>query len=70
MSHISENDHFELKHGTNIISIDPVYTPGHLSDHLCFIMREEGAEVEYSLFTGDTIIGSESTFFTDYPLYF
>lgn len=33
-------------------SIEAVHTPGHLSNHLCYALREEGA-----LFTGDHVMG-------------
>jgi glyoxylase-like metal-dependent hydrolase (beta-lactamase superfamily II) len=37
-------------------SIDVIHTPGHLSNHLCFALRDEKA-----LFTGDHIMGWSST---------
>jgi glyoxylase-like metal-dependent hydrolase (beta-lactamase superfamily II) len=63
LCHTEEGETFEL----DGISLTPVNTPGHLSDHLCFLMNEGG---KYSLFTGDHIIGASSTFFMDYPQYF
>lgn len=61
--HTEEGDVFNL----DGISFIPVNTPGHLSDHLCFLMNEND---KFSLFTGDHIIGASSTFFMDYPEYF
>jgi glyoxylase-like metal-dependent hydrolase (beta-lactamase superfamily II) len=37
-------------------AIECVYTPGHLSNHLCFALREEKA-----LFTGDHVMGWSTT---------
>ena len=45
-----------------------MHTPGHLSDHLCFVTKEPCGLI--SLFTGDHIIGANSTYFDDYPSYF
>jgi glyoxylase-like metal-dependent hydrolase (beta-lactamase superfamily II) len=41
--------------------IQPIHTPGHLSDHLCFLVTDE--EGKKSIFTGDHIVGASSTFF-------
>ncbi len=38
------------------VTLVPVYTPGHASDHLCYYLREERA-----LFTGDVILGGSTT---------
>lgn len=38
------------------VTLIPVYTPGHASDHLCYYLREEQA-----LFTGDVILGGSTT---------
>jgi glyoxylase-like metal-dependent hydrolase (beta-lactamase superfamily II) len=43
------------------LSLDVLYTPGHAPDHLCFLLREDGA-----LFTGDLVLGRGSTMIT-YP---
>jgi len=37
-------------------TIDALYTPGHISNHLCFALREERA-----VFTGDHVMGWSST---------
>jgi len=63
LCHTEEGERFEL----DGIEFTPINTPGHLSDHLCFLMKEGD---KYSLFTGDHIIGASSTFFMDYPNYF
>jgi glyoxylase-like metal-dependent hydrolase (beta-lactamase superfamily II) len=38
------------------VTLVPVYTPGHASDHLCYYLAEEKA-----LFTGDVILGGSTT---------
>ena len=38
------------------VTLEPVYTPGHASDHLCYYLVEEKA-----LFTGDVILGGSTT---------
>ncbi|HEV8471807.1 MAG TPA: MBL fold metallo-hydrolase [Methylomirabilota bacterium] len=38
------------------VTLVPVYTPGHASDHLCYYLVEERA-----LFTGDVILGGSTT---------
>ncbi len=38
------------------ITLVPIYTPGHASDHLCYYLVEERA-----LFTGDVILGGSTT---------
>ena len=38
------------------VTLIPVYTPGHASDHLCYYLLEEKA-----LFTGDVILGGSTT---------
>lgn len=38
------------------VTLIPVYTPGHASDHLCYYLIEEQA-----LFTGDVILGGSTT---------
>ena len=43
------------------VKLKAVYTPGHASDHLCFVQEEDGA-----VFTGDLILGRGSTMIT-YP---
>jgi len=83
MVHTKEGDLFVLDDELNLdqevlkkIELHPIYTPGHMSDHLCFLMKETkldkvGTSVDkYSLFTGDHIVGASSTYFTDYPQYF
>ena len=68
--HTKEGDSFELSPS---ITLFPIETPGHLSDHLCFLMKERQGKTKffrYSIFTGDHIIGAKSTFFMDYPAYF
>jgi glyoxylase-like metal-dependent hydrolase (beta-lactamase superfamily II) len=70
--HIEEGDKFIL---------DKINTPGHLPDHLCFLIEETNKKTILS--TGDHIIGADSvriknilqlinyeqTYFTDYPQY-
>ncbi|MBI4638699.1 MAG: beta-lactamase-like protein 2 [Candidatus Rokubacteria bacterium] len=38
------------------VTLIPVYTPGHASDHLCYYFPEER-----SLFTGDVVLGGSTT---------
>ena len=45
----------EVVHGDGV-TLMPVYTPGHASDHLCYYLAEERA-----LFTGDVILGGSTT---------
>jgi hydroxyacylglutathione hydrolase len=45
----------ETVHGDGVTLV-PVYTPGHASDHLCYYLVEERA-----LFTGDVILGGSTT---------
>jgi len=45
----------EMVHGEGV-TLMPVYTPGHASDHLCYYLVEERA-----LFTGDVILGGSTT---------
>jgi glyoxylase-like metal-dependent hydrolase (beta-lactamase superfamily II) len=42
------------------VTLIPVHTPGHASDHLCFYLREEQA-----LFTGDLVLGGSTTVIPD-----
>ena len=42
------------------VTLIPVHTPGHASDHLCYYMPEEQA-----LFTGDLILGGSTTVIPD-----
>lgn len=45
----------EVVHGDDVTLL-PVYTPGHASDHLCYYLAEERA-----LFTGDVVLGGSTT---------
>jgi glyoxylase-like metal-dependent hydrolase (beta-lactamase superfamily II) len=45
----------QVVHGEGVTLV-PVYTPGHASDHLCYYLVEEKA-----LFTGDVILGGSTT---------
>ncbi|CDW74286.1 metallo-beta-lactamase domain protein [Stylonychia lemnae] len=62
---------FNIREGDVFLMDDwilkPIETPGHIKDHLCFLLEQK--EQETILFTGDHIIGSDSTFFMDYPEY-
>ncbi len=50
----------DLREGQTVegegVTLVPVYTPGHASDHLCYYLEEEKA-----LFTGDVILGGSTT---------
>ena len=41
------------------LSLSALYTPGHSSDHLCFLLADDGA-----IFTGDLILGRGSSMVT------
>ncbi len=45
----------QVVHGEGVTLV-PVHTPGHASDHLCYYLVEEKA-----LFTGDVILGGSTT---------
>src|SRR5262249_32994014 len=45
-----------VRFGDDGVFLTPVATPGHSSDHLCFVLEEENA-----LFTGDHILGRGTT---------
>ena len=69
--HIKEGDTFPL----DDLELMPIETPGHTSDHLCFLLKEiievNGSKIDkYSLFSGDHIVGASSTYFEDYPKYY
>jgi glyoxylase-like metal-dependent hydrolase (beta-lactamase superfamily II) len=53
------DDAEEVKVGK--VRLKALYTPGHASDHLCFLQEEDGA-----VFTGDLVLGKGSTMIT-YP---
>jgi len=42
------------------VTLTPVHTPGHASDHLCFFLKEERA-----LFSGDLILNGSTTVIPD-----
>ncbi len=42
------------------VTLIPIHTPGHASDHLCFYLKEERA-----LFSGDLILGGSTTVIPD-----
>ena len=50
----------DLREGTEVegdgVTLVPIYTPGHASDHLCYYLPEEKA-----LFTGDVVLGGSTT---------
>jgi glyoxylase-like metal-dependent hydrolase (beta-lactamase superfamily II) len=45
----------QVVHGDGVTLV-PVHTPGHASDHLCYYLVEEKA-----LFTGDVVLGGSTT---------
>jgi glyoxylase-like metal-dependent hydrolase (beta-lactamase superfamily II) len=50
----------DLREGATVqgdgVTLVPVYTPGHASDHLCYYLPQEKA-----LFTGDVVLGGSTT---------
>ena len=72
LHHTEEGDEHKLGGSDCSISLYPVNTPGHTSDHLCFLLKESfpGGKNMFNIFTGDHIIGASSTFFLDYVQYF
>ena len=44
-----------------------IETPGHYYDHLCFFLETKGQPSV--LFTGDHILGSDTTTYVDYSAY-
>lgn len=50
----------DLREGQTVegdgVTLVPVHTPGHASDHLCYYLVEENA-----LFTGDVVLGGSTT---------
>jgi len=50
----------DLREGTRVegegVTLLPIHTPGHASDHLCYYLLEEEA-----LFTGDVVLGGSTT---------
>jgi glyoxylase-like metal-dependent hydrolase (beta-lactamase superfamily II) len=50
----------DLREGTTVegdgVTLVPIHTPGHASDHLCYYLPEEKA-----LFTGDVVLGGSTT---------
>jgi hydroxyacylglutathione hydrolase len=54
----------DLRDGQSVagdgVTLIPIHTPGHASDHLCYYLREEQA-----LFTGDLILGGSTTVIPD-----
>ena len=51
-AHRPEASERPLADGAVIEGVRAVHTPGHTSDHLCFLLEEDGV-----LFTGDTVLG-------------
>jgi glyoxylase-like metal-dependent hydrolase (beta-lactamase superfamily II) len=50
----------DLRHGETVqgegVTLVPIHTPGHASDHLCYYLPEEKA-----VFTGDVVLGGSTT---------
>ncbi len=49
---------------SDTVRLQPIHTPGHSADSVCFYLESEGV-----LFTGDTILGASSTTVSDLGLY-
>jgi len=55
------------------MKIRPIETPGHLSDHLCFLYEERfdgQVKSTFHIFSGDSIVDGDSVFYQDYPRYY
>ncbi|KAI2603018.1 Metallo-hydrolase/oxidoreductase [Hypoxylon fragiforme] len=57
---ISEGQKFQVEGAT----LTAVHTPGHTTDHMAFILQEEGV-----LFTGDNVLGHGTAVFEDLGAY-
>ncbi|KAK6524264.1 hypothetical protein TWF694_005920 [Orbilia ellipsospora] len=57
---IEDNQEFEVEGAT----LTAHHTPGHASDHMCLMLKEEEA-----LFTGDNVLGQGTTVFQDLSVY-
>lgn len=60
-----EGDTFqvEAEDPTHPVTLTVIETPGHISDHLCFLIEEAGEPT--MMFTGDHIIGADSVIIYD-----
>lgn len=56
LMNVREGDVFEIKEKDLTLKLTVVETPGHIKDHLCFLLEQKGEET--ILFTGDHIIGA------------
>lgn len=61
VSTIADNQLFEVEDG---LTIQALHTPGHLDDHMSFLLREQR-----TLICGDIILGSPSTSIQDLDAY-
>ena len=52
----------------NNFNIESIYTPGHITDHMSFLLKSGEIE-EPILFSGDIILGSPSTVVEDLTVY-
>ncbi|KAL4925849.1 beta-lactamase-like protein [Aspergillus undulatus] len=59
-SPITHNDLFTVDGAT----LRAIYTPGHATDHMCFVLQEESA-----LFTGDNVLGHGVSVVQDLAVY-
>ena len=39
---VRENDEFFIEEGDSKLKLTVVETPGHIKDHLCFLLEEKG----------------------------
>ena len=52
-----------------MLQLKAIYTPGHISDHMSFLLRHDDESLSNYLFSGDIILGAPSTVVEDLPLY-
>eukprot|EP00352_Strombidinopsis_acuminata_P000351 CAMPEP_0176340068 /NCGR_PEP_ID=MMETSP0126-20121128/1272_1 /TAXON_ID=141414 ORGANISM="Strombidinopsis acuminatum, Strain SPMC142" /NCGR_SAMPLE_ID=MMETSP0126 /ASSEMBLY_ACC=CAM_ASM_000229 /LENGTH=113 /DNA_ID=CAMNT_0017684043 /DNA_START=321 /DNA_END=662 /DNA_ORIENTATION=- len=65
VKHLNHDDKFQIEDGLNMRA---VYTPGHCTDHMSFIVDSD-TDKQRLLFSGDVVLGSPSTTVEDLSQY-